>query len=243
MELSLTLIQQKLCLSIEVEKKAVVEAGLSAGAKSVYLIDEPMASAIGADLPVKEAKGSMIIDIGGGTTEVAVIALSDIVYCQACRIGGNKFDEDIVSYLKKKKNLIVSELAAEQLKMNYGTAQPKKDIRLFKVAGRNADSGLNIEIEISSEDIGLAMNDSIQAIIDAIHVAVENTPPELVSDIIESGIVLAGGGALIKNLDVRLQNEVRLPVKVAHEPLLTIAKGGEKVLDDVELLEKIQIQF
>lgn len=225
----------------EVEKKAVIEAGLSAGAKSVYLIDEPMASAIGAELPVKEAKGSMIIDIGGGTTEVAVIALSDIVYCQACRIGGNKFDEDIVSYLKKKKNLIVSELTAEQLKIKYGTAQPKKDIQLFKVAGRSADSGLNAEIEISSEDIGLAMNDSIQSIIDAIHVAVENTPPELVSDVIETGIVLAGGGALIKNLDVRLQNEVRLPVKVAQDPLLTIAKGGEKVLDDVELLEKIQI--
>lgn len=226
----------------EVEKRAAIDAGRGAGAKEVYLIDEPMAAAIGADLPIKEPKGSMVIDIGGGTTEVAVIALSDIVYCEAVRVAGNRFDDAIVSFLKNKKKLIVSDKTAEELKVELGTAVPKKDIRSRSVQGRDVDTGLVKTLEISSEDIGLAMDEAISEIISAIHKAIENTPPELVSDLIETGIVLAGGGALIKDLDLRLQNEVRLPVRIADDPLLTIARGGEKVLYDPELLEKIQLE-
>ncbi len=226
----------------EVEKRAAIDAGKSAGAKEVYLIDEPMVAAIGAGLPVKDAKGSMIIDIGGGTTEVAVIALADIVYCQAVRLGGHKFDEAIIDYLKKKKFLIINEMVAEQLKVQIGTACPKKDIRSTTVTGRDFNSGLMRTIEISSEDIGNAMDDCLREIIDAVHLALEQTPPELVSDIIETGIVLAGGGALIRDIDLRIQNEVRLPVKIANDPLTTIARGGEKVLEDPLLLEKIQLE-
>jgi rod shape-determining protein MreB len=227
----------------EVEKDAVVDAGKSAGAKDVYLIDEPMASAIGAMLPIKEAIGSMIIDIGGGTTEVAVIALSDIVYCQTVRLGGNKFDEAIVDYFKKKKSLIITEQTAEQLKVKYGTATPKKDIQHGEVSGRDFNTGLNRTIEFSSEDIGNAMDENLREIINVAHMALENTPPELVSDIMETGIVVSGGGALIRDLDIRLQNEIRLPVKIAENPLTTIAKGGEMVLEDPELLDKIQLEY
>lgn len=226
----------------EVEKRAVIDAGRSAGAKEVYLIDEPMAAAIGAGLPVKEPRGNMIIDIGGGTTEVAVIALSDIVYCQAIRLGGHRFDECIVNYMKKKKQLIITEAVAETLKINIGTACPKKDIRSMQVQGRDLSSGLNRSIDITSEDVGNAMDECMRDIIEAIHLALEHTPPELVSDIIETGIVLAGGGALIRDIDLRLQNEIRLPVKVANDPLTTMARGGEMVLADPDLLEKIRLE-
>lgn len=227
----------------EVEKRAAIDAGKAAGAKEVYLIDEPMVAAIGAELPVKEARGSMIIDIGGGTTEVAVIALADIVYCQAVRIGGHKFDEAIIEYMKKRKALILNETTAEQLKIQIGTACSKKDIQSMTVTGRDYNSGLMKTLDISSEDVGNAMDSYIQGIINAIHLALEQTPPELVSDIIETGIVLAGGGALIRDIDIRIQNEVRLPVRIAPDPLTTIARGGEKVLEDPELLEKIQLQI
>ncbi len=227
----------------EVEKRAAIEAGKAAGAKEVFLIDEPMAAAIGAGLPIKEAKGSMIIDIGGGTTEVAVIALADIVYCQAVRIGGHKFDEAIVDYMKKKKALIINESVAETLKVTIGTACPKKDIRTMEVTGRDYNSGLTKTMEISSEDVGNAMEDCLRDIINAIHLALEQTPPELVSDIIESGIVLAGGGALIRDIDLRIQNEVRLPVKIAEDPLTAIARGGEFVLNDPVLLDKILLEI
>lgn len=226
----------------EVEKKAVIKSCKSAGAKSVFLIDEPMAAAIGAGIPIKAAAGNMIIDIGGGTTEVAVIALADIVYCEAIRVGGHKIDDDIINYLKRQKKLIINESTAEHLKHSLGTAVPKKDIRYQNVSGRDYDTGLSKTIEISSEDIGMAMNNCLQDIINAIHRALEHTPPELVSDIIESGIMLAGGGALIRDLDIRLQNEVRLPVRVAKDPLTALARGGEIVLKDPELLDKIQLE-
>ena len=226
----------------EVEKRAAVDAGKSAGAKEVFLIDEPMAAAIGADLPIREPKGSMIIDIGGGTTEVAIIALSDIVYCEAVRVAGHRFDEAIVGYFKNRKKLIISDQVAEELKLELGTAAPKKDIKTRMIQGRDQETGLTRSMEVSSEDVGLAMDEPISEIISAIHKAIENTPPELVSDLIETGIVLTGGGALIHDLDLRLQNEVRLPVRIAFEPLLTIARGGEKLLDDPELLEKIQLE-
>ena len=226
----------------EVEKKAVIEACLWAGARQVYLIDEPMAAAIGAGLPVKSAQGNMIIDIGGGTTEIAVIALADIVYCEAVRVGGHRLDEAIVQYFRQYKKLIITEASAESLKISIGTAVSKKDIRTSQVTGRDAETGLAKSLETSSSEIGLAMNDAIGEIINAVHKALENTPPELVSDIIETGVVLAGGGALIRDLDLRLKNEIRLPVRVAENPLIAIAHGGEKVLDDPFLLEKIQLQ-
>lgn len=226
----------------EVEKKAVVAACRQAGASRVYLIDEPMAAAIGAGIPVKEARGHMIIDIGGGTTEVAVIALADIVYCEALRLAGHRFDEEIISYFKDQFNLVVSEEQAEQLKKDYGTAMPKRNIKSFTLSGFDVDSGLPRSVPASSEHVGLAMNDCIQNIINGVLNALENTPPELVSDIIENGIVLAGGGALIRDLDVRIKNEVRLEVRIASEPLVAIARGGEEVLKDPQLLEKINLQ-
>lgn len=227
----------------DVEKRAVMEACKWAGARQVFLIDEPMAAAIGSGIPVKAAKGNMVIDIGGGTTEVAVIALADIVYCQAVRVGGHRLDEAIADYFKRYKKFIISEATAEYLKVTIGTAVPKKDIQMATASGRDAETGLTKTIEVSSEEIGFAMNDAIQEIIDAVHRAIENTPPELVSDIIENGIMLAGGGALIRNLDLRIQNEVRLEVRVAESPLTAIAKGGEAVLSDPELLEKIQLEI
>jgi rod shape-determining protein MreB len=226
----------------EVEKRAAIEAGKSAGAREVLLIDEPMAAALGAGLPVKSPEGSMIVDIGGGTTEVAVIALADIVYCEAIRVGGHKIDESIIDYFRKKRSLIINSETAEDLKLSLGTATPKKDIRTKSISGRDSDSGLSKSVEITSEEVGNAMDHDINSIIEAIHKALEKTPPELVSDIIEKGIVLSGGGALIRDLDLRLQNEVRLQVKISENPLLTIARGGEMLLKDAELLAKIQLE-
>lgn len=226
----------------EVEKRAVIEACAAAGARDVFLIDEPMAAAIGSDLPIREATGCMVIDIGGGTTEIAVIALSDIVSCQAVRVGGHRIDEAIVSHFRNHKNLIISETQAEELKIAVGSAVPKKTIITSEVTGRDVETGLPRTIEVNSEDLGQAMNPCIQEIIDAVHRALENTPPELVSDIIEKGLTLAGGGALIRHLDLRLKHEIRIPVRVANEPLLAIARGGEMVLDDPELLDKIQLE-
>lgn len=227
----------------EVEKKAVVEACTQAGARQVFLIDEPMAAAIGSDLPIKAATGSMVIDIGGGTTEIAVIALADIVYCEAVRVGGHLLDEAIVDHFKKEKKLIIPESLAEELKINIGSAVAKKEIRNTTIQGRDVDTGLPRSLDVSSEDVAFAMNAGIQEIINAGHKALENTPPELVSDIIENGVVLAGGGALIRHLDLRIRNELRLPVRVAENPLIAIARGGEKVLDDPELLDKIQLEI
>lgn len=227
----------------EVEKKAVVESCKTAGAKEVFLIDEPMAAAIGSGLNVKAAEGCMIIDMGGGTTEVAVIALADIVYCQAARVGGHRLDDAIIDYFKRYKKFLITESTAEHLKVTIGTAVPKKDIRFTTVTGRDAETGMNKSIEVSSEDVGLAMNSCLQEVINAVHRALEHTPPELVSDIIENGVVLAGGGALIRDFDLRIQNEVRLPVRVAENPLVAIAKGGEAVLSDPDLLDKIQLEI
>lgn len=227
----------------DVEKRAVTEACRSAGASKTYLIDEPMAAALGAGLPVKGATGQMIIDIGGGSTEIAVIALADIVFCEPLRLGGHKFDEIIVRYLKETKKLIVTDQQAEFLKLKLATALPKKNIITETIQGRDLDTGFQKTETISSEDIGMALSDSIQQIIHGILNALENTPPELVSDIIDSGITLAGGGALIKELCAKIESEVRIPVRLAENPLTAIAIGGEMVLSDPELLEKIQIEL
>lgn len=226
----------------EVEKKSVIETCRSSGASKTYLIDEPMAAAIGAGLPIKAASGHMIIDIGGGTTEIAVIALADIVYCEALRLGGHKFDENIMRYIKETKNLVISEKTAEYLKIELGTALPKKNIISCEIEGRDLDTGFTRKQVVTSDEVGQALSDSIQQIVHGILNALENTPPELVSDIIGNGITLAGGGALIKELSAKIESEVRIPVRVAHEPLTAIAIGGEKVLSDPELLDKIQLE-
>lgn len=227
----------------EVEKRAAVDAGKSAGAKEVILIDEPMAAAIGSGLKVKEPQGCFIVDIGGGTTEVAIIALADIVSCTAVRIGGYKMDVAVQDYMKRKKNFLITDVTAERLKRELGTATPKTQIRAIEVEGRHADNGIPRRMEITSEDVGMAIDGCLSEIIQAIHQTLEKTPPELVSDVIETGLVLAGGGALIKNLSLRVQNEVRLPVRVAENPLTAIATGGEMLLSDPELLEKVQLHI
>lgn len=226
----------------EVEKKAVIEACRSAGASKTYLIDEPMAAAIGAKLPIKEAYGQMIIDIGGGTTEIAVIALADIVYCEPLKIGGHKFDEAIIRYMREAKKLVISEEVAEQLKIELGTALPKKNIISLEIEGRDLDTGFPRKQLVTSDEIGTALADSIQQIVHGILNALENTPPELVSDIIGNGIVLAGGGALIRELPAKIEAEVRIPVRLAENPLTAIAVGGEMVLSDPALLDKIQLE-
>lgn len=227
----------------DVEKKAVVKSCKSAGAKEVFLIDEPMAAAIGAGLPIQSPNGNMIVDIGGGTTEVAIIALCDIVYCEPVRIGGHKIDEDIISHFKRTKKIIINEKTAEHLKIELGTAVPQKNIHTLTISGRDLDTGLVKSLDVTSEDVGIAMNSAIQEIVNAIHRSIENTPPELVADVIESGITLAGGGALIHDLDLRIQNEVRLPVRIAENPLLALAVGGEHILKNPDLLEKIKLDF
>lgn len=225
----------------EIEKQAVIEAAKAAGAREVLLIDEPMAAAIGAGLPIQEPKGNMLIDFGGGTTEVAIIALSDIVYCSSVRVGGHRLDEDIREYAKRTKNLIISEFTAEQLKIKIGASLPHKNGQTLKVTGRNAANGLLAEAEFTSEDIYLAMHDSLNEIMVAIKKALENTPPELIGDIIENGVVLTGGGALLKDIDLRIQNEIKIAVRRAESPLTTIARGGEALLSNQNLLASVQL--
>lgn len=225
----------------DVEKKACIQAGISAGAKKVYLIDEPMASAVGAGLKVEDPKASMIIDIGGGTTEVAVISLFGIVHCEAVRVGGHAFDRDIVNYVKRNFNLIIGDQTAENVKLQVGTALGDREELKTTIKGIDGSTGLPKSIEISSVDISRAMNQSLTLIVDAVHRTLENIPPELVSDIIQDGIVLAGGGALIRDLDERLRREVKVPIQLATDPLLTIAKGGEKIIADREFLNRVMI--
>lgn len=225
----------------EVEKKAVTEACHAAGASRTYLIDEPMAAAIGAGIPVREAKGHMVVDIGGGSTEIAIIALADIVTCEHMRMGGHKFDEIIVQHLKQHRQLVVTETQAEELKLALATALPRKNIISKEIEGRDIDTGFQKKLTITSEEIGLALSDCIQQIIHGILNALEKTPPELVSDVIDSGIWLAGGGSLIRELPEKIESEVRIPVRRAANPLTAIADGGEKILNDADLLEKIQI--
>lgn len=203
----------------EVEKRAVHDAARSAGAKYVSLIDEPMAAAIGAGLPVSEATGSMVVDIGGGTSEVAVISLGDIVTSRSARIAGDNFDEAIISYIKKKYNLLVGERTAEEIKIRIGSAYPYEGEGTMDVKGRNLMDGLPKNIEVSSEEIREALADPVNQILDAIRATLEKTPPELSADIIDHGIMLTGGGALLRGLDRLIAVETKMPVHVAENPL------------------------
>jgi rod shape-determining protein MreB and related proteins len=225
----------------EVEKRAVRDSAKAAGAREVHLVEEPMAAAIGAGLPIRDPSGNMIVDIGGGTTEVAVISLAGIVLSESIRIAGDKMDEDIVQYIKRKFNLLTGEQTAEQIKINIGNSYPLGDELKMEVKGRDLVSGIPKTMEITSEQIREALDETINAIIDAVRTALERTPPELASDIVDKGIVLAGGGALLRNLDVLLREITGLPVTRAEDPMSCVALGAGKVLDDEKLLKEIEI--
>ena len=225
----------------QVEKRAVKESAESAGAREVYLIEEPMAAAIGAGLPITEASGNMIVDIGGGTTEVAVISLAGVVYAKSVRVGGDKMDEAIVQYIKRKYNLLIGERTAEAIKIEIGEAYPSDQKSFFEVKGRDLVSGIPKTQEINSDEMREALSEPVNAIVEAVRVSLERTPPELAADIVDKGIVLAGGGALLRNLDILLREETGLPVVIAEDPLSCVAIGSGKVLDEIDLLRQVTI--
>ncbi len=225
----------------EVEERAVEESVIQAGAKEVYLIEEPMAAAIGASLDVGEPSGSIIVDIGGGTTEVAVISLGGIVVSHSLRVAGDELDEDIVNYIKREMNLAIGETTAEQIKMNIGCAMPLLTEMSMEVRGRDLSNGLPRNVTVTSTQIEEAIKESIIKIVEIVKGTLEKTPPELASDIMEKGIVLAGGGALIQNLDKLLSIETGMPVYIAEEPLDCVVRGTGKTLDDLERLKTVLI--
>jgi rod shape-determining protein MreB len=225
----------------EVEKRAVKESAESAGAREVYLIEEPMAAAIGAGLPITEPSGNMVVDIGGGTTEVAVISLAGIVYSQSVRVGGDKMDEAIVAYMKRKYNLAIGEQTAERIKITIGNAYPLDEQMTMEVKGRDMVAGIPKTVVVNSDEVREALAEPINAIVEAALLALERTPPELAADIVDKGVVLTGGGALLKNIDVLLREETGLPVMVADDPISAVVLGSGKTLDHIELLKEVAI--
>ena len=225
----------------EVEERAVEEAVMQAGAKEVYLIEEPMAAAIGASLDVGEPSGNIIVDIGGGTTEVAVISLGGIVVSHSLRVAGDELDEEIVNYIKREMNLAVGDTTAEQIKMQLGCAMPLMTEMSMEIRGRDLTTGLPRNMTITSTQVEEAIKESITKIVDIVKLTLEKTPPELAADIMEKGIVLAGGGALIKNLDKLLSTEIGMPVYIADEPLDCVVRGAGKTLEDIERLGRVLV--
>src|SRR6478672_6023642 len=225
----------------EVEKRAVKESAESAGAREVYLIEEPMAAAIGAGLPITEPSGNMVVDIGGGTTEVAVISLAGIVYSQSVRVGGDKMDEAIVAYMKRKYNLAIGEQTAERIKITIGNAYPLDEQMTMEVKGRDMVAGIPKTVVVNSDEVREALAEPINAIVEAALLALERTPPELAADIVDKGVVLTGGGALLKNMDVLLREETGLPVMVCDDPISAVVLGSGKALDHMELLKEVTI--
>jgi rod shape-determining protein MreB and related proteins len=226
----------------QVEKRAIRDSADQAGAREVYLIEEPMAAAIGAGLPVQEPTGSMIVDIGGGTTEVAVISLSGIVYSQSVRIAGDEMDEAITQYLKRKYNLLVGERTSENVKIQIGSAYPFEEPRKMEIKGRDLVDGIPKTLTINDSDIREALHDPVYAIVDAVKTALERTPPELAADIADKGIVLAGGGALLHGLDTLISQETHLKVRVADDPLSCVVLGTGKVIDELDLLKTVCLE-
>ena len=223
----------------QVERKAVRESALSAGAREVFLIEEPMAAAIGANLPIRDPQGSLVVDIGGGTTEIGVVSLGGLVISKSIRTAGDKLDASIVNYVKEKYNLLIGERKGEEIKIKIGSAmQLPKELSMI-VKGRDQVSGLLSRIELTSEDIREAMREPLKEIADALKTVLENMPPDLAGDIVERGVVLTGGGALIRGLDKYLADIVKLPVYVADEPLLAVARGTGKALEEIGLLEQL----
>lgn len=223
----------------EVEKRAVKESAEQAGAREVYLMEEPMAAAIGVGLPVQEAAGNMIVDIGGGTTEVAIISLSGIVYARSVRVAGDELDEAIINYMKRAYNLMIGERTAEEIKLRIGSAFPLGKEATMEVKGRDMVAGLPKTITITSQEVREAMLEPLNTIIDAVRTTLERCPPELSADLVDRGIMLAGGGALLRGLDKLLQEETALPVHVAEDPLSAVAEGTGRVLSELEFLRKV----
>ena len=225
----------------EVEKRAVKESAEGAGAREVFLIEEPMAAAIGAGLPITEPSGNMVVDIGGGTTEVAVISLAGIVYSQSVRVGGDKMDDAIIAYLKRKYNLLIGEQSAERVKCTIGSAHPNGEAATMEVKGRDLVAGVPKTVVVNGDEVRDALTEPINSITEAVMMALERTPPELSADIVDKGIVLTGGGALLKNLDVLLREETGLPVMVSDDPISAVVLGSGKALDHLDLLREVTI--
>ncbi len=242
-----TLVRPRIVIAVpsgitEVEKRAVRESAMLAGAREVYLIEEPMAAAIGAGLPVTEPSGNMIIDIGGGTTEVAVISLSGVVYSNSTRVGGDKMDEAIINYVKRKYNLLIGERSAENIKIRIGTAYPTDSMDSMEVKGRDLVLGVPKTLELKSEEVREALAEPINAIVESVKMALEKTPPELSADIMDKGIVLVGGGSMLKNMDYMLSETTGLPVILAEDPLTAVAIGTGRCLDELRLLKEVTIR-
>ncbi len=242
-----TLVRPRIIISVpsgitQVEKRAVRESAESAGAREVYLIEEPMAAAIGAGLPITEPTANVIVDIGGGTTEVAVISLAGIVYAKSVRVAGDKMDEAIVQHLKRRYNLLIGLRTAEIIKTTIGNAYPTNQIDTIEVKGRDLVTGIPKILTIDSEEISKAISEQVETIVETVRMALEQTPPELAADIVDRGIVLAGGGALLKNLDVLLREETRLPITIAEDPLSTVVLGSGKALDNLAILKEVAIK-
>jgi rod shape-determining protein MreB and related proteins len=241
-----TLLRPRIIIAVpsgitQVEKRAVRESAESAGAREVYLIEEPMAAAIGAGLPITEPTSNMVVDIGGGTTEVAVISLAGIVFSKSVRVGGDKFDEAILQYVKRKYNLLIGERTAEVIKTTIGTAYPQEEPESIEVKGRDLVTGIPKILSIDSEEVRVAIAEQIDTIVQVVKLALEQTPPELAADIVDRGIFLTGGGALLKNLDVLLKEETGLPIIIADDPLSAVVLGSGKTLENLDLLKEVSI--
>ena len=226
----------------QVEKRAVRESAESAGAREVYLIEEPMAAAIGAGLPITEPIGNMVVDIGGGTTEVAVISLAGIVYSRSVRVAGDKMDEAILYHIKRNHNLLIGINTAEIIKISIGNAYPGEEIERVEVKGRDLVTGIPRILTMDSDEIREAISDQLETIVETVHIALEQTPPELAADIAEKGIVLTGGGSLLKNLDVRLREETKIPISFTEDPLSDVVLGSGKALDNLSILKEVATQ-
>ena len=225
----------------QVEKRAVKESAQSAGAREVYLIEEPMAAAIGADLPIQEPTSNMVVDIGGGTTEVAVISLAGIVYARSVRVGGDKMDEAIMTHVKRKYNMLIGEASAEEIKIKIASAYPMDPEQQIEVKGRDLVTGIPQNIIITSEEVRKAISEQVESIVQAVRIALEQTPPELAADIVDRGIVLTGGGALLKGLDQLLREQTSLPITVVGDPLSTVVMGTGRALDNIHVLKDVCI--
>ena len=241
-----TLVRPRIIIGIpsevtQVEKRAVRDSALKAKASEVYLVDQAMAAAIGAGLPITEPSGNMVVDIGGGTTDIAVISLAGIVYSKSVRVAGNEMDEAIIQYIKKKYNLLVGERSAEQIKLDIGSAYPLDEPMTMEIKGRDLIEGIPKTLTVTDAEIREALAEPISIIVNAVRVALEHTPPELSADIVDRGIVLTGGGSLLKNLDRLFREETGLPVSVAEDPLCSVVLGTGKMLSDFDLLRKISM--
>jgi rod shape-determining protein MreB len=242
-----TLVRPRIVIGIpsevtQVEKRAVKDSALKAKASEVYLVDQAMAAAIGAGLPITEPSGNMVVDIGGGTTDIAVISMAGIVYSKSVRVAGNEMDEAIIQYIKKKYNLLIGERTAEQVKFEVGSAFPLDEPVTMEIKGRDLIEGIPKTLTVTDAEIREALQEPVSIIVNAVRVALERTPPELSADIVDRGIVLTGGGALLKNIDRLLREETGLPVSVAEDPLSSVVLGTGKMLSDFDLLRKISLE-